>query len=117
MTSGVVVDGHHQLCHHGFSGRPIYGAHGRMTLLHYRRQWRCGSVDVVLIFAEGDAEAYRTDQVDDQIYIPDPLNVESLPNVEFPIVGSVDEVVDDVLTWPEPPPVWPASARTGHDPK
>ncbi|TKG61532.1 hypothetical protein [Prauserella endophytica] len=86
------------LRHHGFGGRKIFGEHGTVVVLHYRRTWNSIS-DVVLVYGEYDAEGYRADDtVDDYA----PLALASHPGLHAEVVGTVTEVVAVVLAWPEP---------------
>jgi hypothetical protein len=82
----------------GFGGGRIFTDHGRTLTLHYRRAWR-GTVDVVLVYGENDAEAYRgDDRIDDE----DPFALAWHPELEKTVVGTVEEVVTVVLSWPTP---------------
>ncbi|WNV87871.1 hypothetical protein [Umezawaea sp. Da 62-37] len=91
------IDALHLLRRIGFGGGRLFGARGNTTALHYRRSWR-GVSDVVLVYSENDAEAYRADdplQVDG-----DPLDLACRPDLLCEVVGTVAEVVAEVTTWP-----------------
>lgn len=108
----------------GFSGRRLYSARGDTTVLHYRRTW-FGSSDVVLVYAEDDAEAYRADGS-----LPldaDPLDLACRSDLVEEAVGTVAEVVATVTTWPATMPghhrdrvagemlLWSRLPTKGHD--
>lgn len=101
---------------HGFRGHRLCDRRGRVTTLEYRRTWR-GVVDVVLVFGEDDAEAYRGD---DRIADEDPFALAWQPQLERTAFGTVAEVVPIVLSWPAPgawtpaPPA-PLVGNGGHD--
>ena len=87
----------------GFGGRRILGDRGRTCTLHYRRSWR-GVSDVVLVFGEDDAEAYRAD---DSIDDANPFEIASRRDLQEEVVGTVLDVVTAVLSWPTPTS-WPS---------
>ncbi|MFC9250647.1 hypothetical protein [Amycolatopsis thailandensis] len=90
----------------GFGGRRIFGDHGRTMTLHYRRTW-CGISDVVLVYDEYDAEAYRCDDsFDDR----DPFGLVAGPDLLEEAVGEVVDVVQRVREWP--PPDWSGYTTT-----
>ncbi len=91
------IDALHLLRRVGFDARCLHGAGGDTTVLHYRRTWR-GTCDVVLVYSESDAEAYRAGgslPVD-----TDPLDLACRPDLLCEAVGTVVEVVAEVTTWP-----------------
>jgi hypothetical protein len=80
----------------GFHGRRLHDAHGNTTALHYQRTWR-GVVDIVMVYAEDDAEAYR---IDDSLSVDvHPLDLVCCPDLLIEAVGTVLEVVATVSTW------------------
>lgn len=80
----------------GFHGRRLHDAHGNTTALHYQRTWR-GVVDIVMVYAEDDAEAYR---VDDSLPVDvNPLDLVCRPDLLIEAVGTVPDVVATVSTW------------------
>jgi hypothetical protein len=93
----------------GFGGRRIFGDRGRTITLHYRRTWHDVS-DVVLVYNENDAAAYRTD---DTIDDDDPFGLDSRPDLLEEARGTVAQVVTNVRFWPRPD--WPGYA-TNHRP-
>ncbi|MFD8497991.1 hypothetical protein [Amycolatopsis sp. NPDC059657] len=82
----------------GFGGRRIFGDHGRSVTLHYRRAWR-ELADVVLVYSEHDAAAYRADDTFDDA---DPFEPVEHPVLLEEAVGTVADVVAAVRTWPHP---------------
>lgn len=85
----------------GFGGRRLYGQHGELCTLHYRRQWRRVS-DVVLVYAADDAEAYRVTSDVISLEDPDPFAYAERVDLEEEVVGTVTDVVTAVLNWPTP---------------
>lgn len=90
----------------GFGGRKLYGQHGELCTLHYRRQWRRVS-DVVLVYAADDAEAYRATADVITLDDPDPFAYAARPDLQQEVVGTVVDVVAAVLNWPTPED-WPS---------
>jgi hypothetical protein len=92
------IDALQLLLANGFGGRKVFDLSKKNAILHYRRTWR-GVSDVVLVYAENDAEAYRGD---DSINDLDPFEVASYNHLECENVGTVLEVVAAVMRWPKP---------------
>lgn len=90
----------------GFGGRRIFGDRGRTITLHFRRTWH-GISDVVLVYGENDAEAYRTDDLIDHSD-DNPFDLASRPDLLEESYGTVAQVVKKVCGWP--PPDWPGYA-------
>jgi hypothetical protein len=87
----------------GFVGQRILGDQGNTRTLHYRRTWR-GISDVVLVYSPDDAEAYRADDVINEM---DPFELASRSDLYQETAGSVAAVVAAVLRWPNPDS-WPS---------
>jgi hypothetical protein len=88
---------------YGFGGRRVFGDGGNTMTLHYRRTWH-GVSDVVLVYAEDDAEGYRTDDV---LNDTRPFDLASHAGLQEEVIGTVCEVVDAVLSWSDPE-CWPS---------
>lgn len=98
MTGVGAVDALQVLRRCGFGGRRIFGDGGNTVTLHYRRQWR-GVADVVLVYAEDDAEAYRAHDALDET---DPFDLAARGDLHEEVLGTVVDVVAAVLRWPVP---------------
>ena len=106
------VDALQLLRANGFGARKVFDLRGKNAILHYRRSWR-GVSDVVLVYAEDDAEAYRAD---DSINDLDPFEIASYDHLQHEDVGTVLEVVAAVMAWPTPeswPSYFPSASGTG----
>lgn len=89
-----------RLEHQGFHGHVLLDRQGQATTVEYRRVWRSREVaDVVLVFSETDAHAYRGDERADPA---DPFALTWPVKVEQSAHGSLLQVVGAVRDWPAP---------------
>ncbi|MGH3770122.1 MAG: hypothetical protein ACRDRW_01755 [Pseudonocardiaceae bacterium] len=95
-----------RLCRFGFNGQRLFNPDGCLDLVHYTREFQ-GMREVVLLYSEEDALAYRTHDMLD----PDnPLRI-SENAVEWHLHGDVVTVINALLSLPTPePPDIPAQA-------
>ncbi|MGH3933626.1 MAG: hypothetical protein ACRDS1_01355 [Pseudonocardiaceae bacterium] len=87
-----------RLCRFGFHGERLFNQHGHLDLVLYTRDFR-GVREVVLVYSEHNALAYRTRDTLD----PDsPLHITEHA-VEWRLHGDVVTVVNALLSLPPPP--------------
>ncbi|MGH3719074.1 MAG: hypothetical protein ACRDRI_09595 [Pseudonocardiaceae bacterium] len=98
-----------RLCRFGFNGQRLFNPDGFLDLVHYSREVQ-GMREVVVLYSEDDALAYRTHDMLD----PDnPLRITGNA-VEWRLHGDVVTVINALLSLPTPEPAdipAPASAE------
>lgn len=88
-----------RLCRFGFHGERLFNQDGHLDLVHYTRDFR-GVREVVLVYSEDKALAYRTRDMLD----PDsPLHITENA-VQWRLHGDVVTVVNALLSLPTPGP-------------
>jgi hypothetical protein len=88
-----------RLCRFGFNGQRLFNHDGDLDLVHYTREFQ-GMREVVLVYNEQEALAYRTHDLLD----PDsPLHLTENA-VEWRLHGDVVTVVNALLSLPTPGP-------------
>lgn len=100
MTSTAIAE-IQRLLRYGFTRTPVVDEDGRPEVLIFQRDWR-GWREVVLIYSESEARAYRTPvqfSALNPLYVP-PGTAETL----IPL-GDVVTVVHALLTGWSPPPL------------
>jgi hypothetical protein len=89
-----------RLCRFGFHGERLFNSDGHLDLVHYTRDLQ-GMREVVLVYSERKALAYRTRDMLD----PDsPLHVTENA-VEWRLHGDLVTVVNALLSLPTPAPI------------
>lgn len=94
-----------RLMTNGFIGKRIPDEAGNVTGLVYMRVWSCGLLDVVLVYNEGEASAFRARGVD-PLHLSDPR----IRDLCWHMDGPVTAVASSMLDLPAPDSV-PISAR------
>ena len=88
-----------RLCRFGFNGERLFNQDGHLDLIHYTRIFQ-GVREVVLVYSERQALAYRTR---DLLDLDNPLRVTENA-VEWRLHGDVVTVVNALLSLPIPEP-------------
>ncbi|MGH3774799.1 MAG: hypothetical protein ACRDRR_03530 [Pseudonocardiaceae bacterium] len=81
-----------RLCRFGFTGERLFNQDGQLQLVHYTRHFR-GAREVVLVYSERTALAYRTR---DMLDLESPLHVTENA-IEWRLHGDVVTVLKDLL--------------------
>lgn len=99
MSVNPAIEQLRRLCRFGFNGQRLFNHDGDLDLVHYTREFQ-GLREVVLVYSEQEALAYRTHDMLD----PDsPLH--STGNaVEWRLYGDVVTVINALLSLPTPEP-------------
>ncbi|MGH3830540.1 MAG: hypothetical protein ACRDRS_08825 [Pseudonocardiaceae bacterium] len=88
-----------RLCRFGFTGQRLFSPEGCLDFVQYTRECQ-GMREVVLLYSEQDALAYRTRDVLDP---DDPLRF-TANAVEWRLHGDVVTVINALLSLPTPEP-------------
>ncbi|MGH3961854.1 MAG: hypothetical protein ACRDRY_01150 [Pseudonocardiaceae bacterium] len=84
----------------GFTGERLFNQDGQLQLVHYTRHFR-GAREVVLVYSERTALAYRTR---DMLDLESPLDATENA-IEWRLHGDVVTVVNALLSLPTPRPL------------